>query len=204
MTNTTAPKLPLNGDRLTWTSPMGTSVEVQNIGRGIYTVRKDGNLVEQFTTEEAARDLAREMSNIILRADRQRMEANQEAIKTATPYTTPETPKTPEIPKPTRFEDIKIKLGGIGQTRISTVAKGSLTKISDSQREALTNAVQYCGGRVYRGGALKTAPNGGKIALTLSQLYALEKRGLITLIEENFQVYGGLVTDSCRGILGLA
>jgi len=194
-------KLPLNGDRLAWTSPMGTNIEVQNIGRG-YTVRKDGELVERFTTEEAARDLARKMSQTILRADRQRMEANQEAIKTATPYTPAETPT--ETPKPASFADLKAKLGGTGQTRIATVAKGSLTKISASQEEALINSIKHCAGRLYRGGKLITGNNGGKIALTLTQLYALEKRGFVTLIEENFQVYGGWVTDSCKRMLGLA
>jgi hypothetical protein len=181
---------------------MGTNIEVQNIGRGLYTVRKDGNLVEQFTTEEAARNLARKMSQTILHADRQRMEANQEAIKTATPYTPAETPA--ETPKPASLADLKVKLGGNGQTRIATVAKGSLTKISASQEEALINSIKYCAGRLYRGGKLITSNNGDKIALTLSQLYALEKRGFVTLIEKNFQVHGAWVTDSCKRMLGLA
>lgn len=197
MTNT---KLPLEGDRLTWSSPMGTIVEVQNVGRGIYVVRKNGNLVEQFRTEQAARDLAREMSNIILQADVQRLAATQQEVATATPYT----PKK-EIPAAPSLAEVKAKLGGTGMTRIATVAKGSLTKISESQREALVNAVKHCGGRVYRGGKLIVGNvPGAKIALTLSQLYALEKRGYITLVEENFQVRGGEVTDTCKRALGLA
>ena len=179
---------------------MGTIVEVQNVGRGIYVVRKNGNLVEQFRTEQAARDLAREMSNIILQADVQRLAATQQEVATATPYT----PKK-EIPAAPSLAEVKAKLGGTGMTRIATVAKGSLTKISESQREALVNAVKHCGGRVYRGGKLIVGNvPGAKIALTLSQLYALEKRGYITLVEENFQVRGGEVTDTCKRALGLA
>lgn len=180
---------------------MGTLIEIQRT-KFTYVVYKNKNSVGSFDTEKEARDLARGMSQIILRSDRQRMEANQEAIKNATPYTPTET--TTETQKPASFSDIAKRLGGIGQTRISTVAKGSLTKISASQEEALINSIKHCSGRIYRGGKLITGNNGGKIALTLTQLYALEKRGFVTLIEENFQVHGAWVTDSCKRMLGLA
>lgn len=178
---------------------MGTTIEVQNLGRSLYAVRKNGNLVEQFHSEEAARGLARKMSNLILKADRQRLEATKQEVATATPYTPKE--ETPAA----SLADVKAKLGGTGMTRIATVTRGSLTKISPSQREALINAIKYCGGRIYRGGKLIVGNvPGTKIALTLSQLYALEKRGYVTLIEENFEVFGGLVTEGCKRALGLA
>lgn len=204
MTNTTAqaPKLPREGDRLTWTSPRGTQVEIQNVGHSIYVVRKNGNQVEKFRTEQAARDLARKISNIILEADRAAIEAAK--IEEATPYTPKQEAPKPVKAAPTLAETMK-NLGGNGQTRIASVAKGSLTKISTSQREALANSIKYCGGRLYRGGKLIVGNiPGAKIALTLSQLYALEKRGYVTLIEENFQIKGGWVTDSCKRALGLA
>lgn len=163
---------------------MGTTIEVQNIGRSIYTVRKNGNLVEKFSTETAALDLAREMSHLILRSDRQRM-----AIPTVTTTDSP------------NLTDVKTRLGG-ENTTVTTVARGSLTKISAPQEEALRNAIQYCGGKIRRGGKLHTGQV-TSIALTLTQLYALQKRGYVTLIERNFEVLGGLVTDCARRALGL-
>jgi hypothetical protein len=207
MTNTAAitkpsPKFPCEGDRMIWASPRGTIVEVQRT-RFTYVVTKNQKNLGTFTTETEARKLAKDVSTLILRADRATMEANREAIATATPYAPkPSAPETPEAPSASSLKEISSQLGGNEMNKSANVARGSLTTISSSQREALINAVKYCGGKVRRGGKLHYGQI-TSIALTLTQLYALEKRGYIVLIIKNFEVLGGLVTDSARRTLGL-
>jgi hypothetical protein len=185
-----------------WMSPMGTEIEVRRT-RFTYVVTKNREDIGTFATETEARKLAKDVSALILRADRATMEANKEAIATATPYAPKSnTSETPEAPKTPSLKEVATELGGNQMNQSASVARGSLTTISSSQREALTNSIKYCGGKVRRGGKLHSGQV-ASIALTLTQLYALESRGYITLITKNFEVLGGWVTEGARRTLGL-